>query len=118
MNTPSWFLFIWWCLEQGVWLAPILGVGLCFLVPKERRRDLSPLAAGTVATLMSGLLMVFILNAFGRFPDPARVACGFYDGLVLRCHEASADTVLAPILVPRPSGSAGVTDERFREFGG
>lgn len=118
MNAPPWFLFIWWCLEQGVWLAPILGVGLFFLVPKERRRDLSPFAAGTVATLMSGLVVLFILDAFGRFPGPARVACGFSDGLVLRCHETSADAVSAPILVRHPPGSVRAANERFPEFGG
>lgn len=77
MSYSDLMLFIVWLLEQGVWVAPLLAVGLYLGTPKPDRGSWP-----TTAVWVLGLL--FVANATGVYPGPARVSCS---GLPPTCTE-------------------------------
>lgn len=80
MSYSDLMLILVWLLEQGVWVAPLLAIGLYFGTPKRERGWWSTTAVWALGT-------IFVANTAGVYPGPARVSCA---GLPPVCTETIA----------------------------
>lgn len=101
-------LLLVWLAEQGVWVAPLLAIGLYLGTPKADSTWWSKPAVWTLAAL-------FVVNATGTYPGPARVSC---TGLPPTCTENVAgaayagDESRARLAMPERPGFGGRTAQQ------